>query len=320
METPVSVIMSVYNGEKYLKEAIDSILGQTYGNFELIIIDDGSTDRSRDIINSYSDRRIRLIVNEANIGLTRSLNRALEHACGEFIARHDSDDVSMPERFERQVAYLKSHPDVAVVGTGAHIIDESGRMTSKLTAAENADSDISNSNTLIHSTVMFRKSVITGLGGYDVTFRYAQDYDLWLRVSKQHRLANISDPLNQYRVHNGSISLSKVDEQLCYDILAKKNWGGTTDQRLLEDIRHNGIKALGSHLNKEERLYYHRTKAFHYVQSGRMGMARREFKHVFKLRPYDFRNICMYILSYPGKNAVNAFYYLARDIKARLKR
>ncbi len=113
----VTVLMSVYNGEKYLREAIDSILNQTFKDFEFLIIDDGSTDSSADIIRSYTDFRIRLIQNEKNIGLTRSLNKGLKLAKGEYIARMDVDDISLPIRFEKQVSFLDKYEDVKLVGS-----------------------------------------------------------------------------------------------------------------------------------------------------------------------------------------------------------
>jgi glycosyltransferase involved in cell wall biosynthesis len=128
----ISVVMSVYNGEKYLRQAIESILQQTYTDFEFIIIDDGSTDSSREIIQSYDDKRIRLVINEQNIGLTKSLNKGIRLAKGEFIARMDADDISLPQRFEKQVAYLDSHPEVGVLGTYANIIDHRGKIINNI--------------------------------------------------------------------------------------------------------------------------------------------------------------------------------------------
>ncbi len=127
----VSVIMSVYNGDKYLREAIESILNQTFTDFEFIIVNDGSTDNSLEIIESYDDERIKTINNKKNIGLTKSLNKALKFAKGKYIARQDADDVSLPNRFEKQVEYLDSHPEVALVGTSVYLIDENGKIIGK---------------------------------------------------------------------------------------------------------------------------------------------------------------------------------------------
>jgi glycosyltransferase involved in cell wall biosynthesis len=123
----VSVVMSVYNGEKYLCEAIDSILNQTFENFEFLIVNDGSTDRTLEILQSYRDPRIKVINNERNIGLTASLNKGLKIAKGEYVARMDADDVSFPHRLEQQKAFLDRNPRVAMVGSWAEVIDESGK-------------------------------------------------------------------------------------------------------------------------------------------------------------------------------------------------
>ena len=128
----ISVVMSNYNTPiNYLKESIDSVLNQTYSNFEFIIIDDGSTDDSLKFIKSYDDPRIKLIVNEENIGLTKSLNKGLKAAQGEFIARMDSDDICYPERFEKQIEYMRKHPDTTVCGTWPNILDENGNIEMK---------------------------------------------------------------------------------------------------------------------------------------------------------------------------------------------
>ena len=124
--------MSVYNGEKYLREAIESILNQTFTDFEFLIVNDGSTDSSLEIILSYPDERIRVIRNDRNIGLTKSLNKALQQAKGEYIARQDADDISLQNRFEEQLIYLEKHPEVALLGTSAYKIDERGEILAKV--------------------------------------------------------------------------------------------------------------------------------------------------------------------------------------------
>jgi len=129
MKPTVSVLMPVFNGEQFLRPAMNSILNQTFTDFEFIIVDDGSTDHSREILNSYTDSRVRLICNESNIGLTDSLNRGLEAASGNYIARMDQDDISLPERLAKQVAFMDSHPEVGVCGTWAKDIDQTDSTT-----------------------------------------------------------------------------------------------------------------------------------------------------------------------------------------------
>lgn len=208
----VSVLMSVYNDSEFLRLAIESILQQTYQNFEFLIIDDGSTDDSRGIIRSYQDSRIRLIVNDQNMGLTQSLNKGLNLSKGSLIARMDSDDIAYPQRFARQVAFLEAHPDVAVVGTQVRTIDENGRPIhsggwKKSTSWGAIRWQLIFDNPLVHTTVMFRRSVIWNeFGGYAEEFPSSQDFELWSRVAGRHRLANLPDGLMDFRVHSGSVS------------------------------------------------------------------------------------------------------------------
>ncbi|MCG3772759.1 MAG: putative glycosyltransferase EpsE [Nitrosomonadaceae bacterium] len=202
----VSILMPVYNGERFLREAIDSVLRQTCRDFELLILNDGSTDASRTIVNSYTDSRIRLIDNEQNRGLPATLNRGLAEASSGLIARQDADDLSFPTRLAKQVEFLSHHPDVALVGTQARFIDERGYSNgSILRRACSHDSikwDLLFDNSFTHSSVMFRKEVIQGeFGGYDETFSRCEDYDLWSRVAMRHRVANLRETLVSYRLH-----------------------------------------------------------------------------------------------------------------------
>jgi len=193
----VSVVMSVFNGARTLREAVDSILSQTFTDFEFIIIDDGSTDGTWGILNGYDDPRIRLLRNEENIGLTRSLNKGLALVQGEYIARMDADDISLPERLERQVDCLDSRPEVGVVGTNYWELtptNERRPMVVPLT-------DMSVRlwllfhNAIVHSSAMVRRTTLEQIGYYDEALPYAQDYDLWTRVAVVSELANLPDRL-----------------------------------------------------------------------------------------------------------------------------
>ena len=206
----VAVLMSVYNGEKYLREAIDSILNQTFKDFEFLIIDDGSTDNSSDIIRSYTDPRIRLIQNEKNIGLTRSLNKGLKLAKGEYIARMDGDDIALSDRLEKQVSFLDKYEDVKLVGSSYYEIDESDKVLGRVDCLTNND-DIQRrfllpNNCFCHPSTMFRKECIEKVGTYREFFKYAQDYDLWRRIAEEYNVANIGEPLLKWRISHNSIS------------------------------------------------------------------------------------------------------------------
>ena len=208
----VTVLMAVYNGAAYLREAMDSILAQTFRDFEFLIVNDGSTDDSRAIVASYNDSRIRILDNPENIGLTRSLNRGLAEARGELIARQDADDVSYPRRLEMQVSFLDSHPHLALVGSQARFINEEGKPTPsrlwwKATTAAGIRFQLLFDSPFIHTAVLFRRKIIwDALGGYDESFKTSQDFELWSRVLTAFDAANMKEILVEFRSHPASTS------------------------------------------------------------------------------------------------------------------
>lgn len=211
----VSVIMGVFNGEQFLQEAVDSILGQTFTNFEFLIVDDGSTDNSATIIEGYNDFRIRLIRNHCNLGLAASLNRALSMTRGTYIARMDADDVCLSERLERQVAFLEENPHIGACGTWMRVIGESGGAIFKypLTAPEIRCRLLFDS-ALSHPTMMFRRGVFDRLEKvYDPIFSPAEDFDLWSRLSIVTELANIDVVMLLYRQHFDQVTNKHQKEQ-----------------------------------------------------------------------------------------------------------
>jgi glycosyltransferase involved in cell wall biosynthesis len=215
--------MSVYNNQRYLREAVDSILNQTFTDFEFLIIDDGSTDRSADIIRSYTDPRIRFIQNEKNIGLTRSLNKGLKLAIGEYIARMDADDISLPERLKKQVWFLNQHQNVGVVGGLRLEVDTNGeeiRLVRLPTDNDEIKQKLFHLNCICHSTSMFRKQCVERVGGYREKFVTSQDYDLWLRIAEEFDVSNLKEPLCKYRIRPDSVTNSKKMQQEYYHHLA----------------------------------------------------------------------------------------------------
>jgi glycosyltransferase involved in cell wall biosynthesis len=221
----ISVLMSVYNGEKYLKEAVESILGQTFTDFELIIVNDASTDNTDAILHEVAkaDSRIILIKNEANLGLTKSLNIGLKQARGEYVARMDTDDISLPERFELQKKFLDENPSIVAVGGENEIIDTDGKKTGYkkvYTGPALLHFLFIIGNQINHSSIMFRKKPILDEGGYDEHFRYVQDFELWSRLSKKKFLfSNLTTPLLQYRLHSNSITQAKPTRDVAYEFV-----------------------------------------------------------------------------------------------------
>lgn len=211
----VSVILPVYNGLPYLERAIESVLSQSFGNFELLIIDDGSTDESAAVIAQFDDPRIRFF-QQANRGLAATLNRAISLAQGKYIARQDQDDVCFPERFQKQVEFLDAHPEIGMVGTAAKIWVGNER-TNRVLAHPTEDAAIKFgmlfNNYFVHSSMMIRRAVFDTVGGYaeDKSRQPPEDYELWSRVIKQFKVANLPDILMAYREVHSSMSRTGIN-------------------------------------------------------------------------------------------------------------
>lgn len=211
----VTVLMPVYNGEKYLLEAIDSILNQTFTDFEFLIINDGSTDGSREIIESFSDHRI-VLVNQENIGLTNSLNKGIDMAIGEYIARMDCDDISLPLRLEKQVGFMDAHPEIGVCGSWILVFSGKSRHVQRYPTTSDEIKCFMFYNTgVAHPSVMIRREVFLKNGlYYDSSFAHAQDYELWIRAFHYTNFANIPKVLLHYRISPTSVSIVFAESQM----------------------------------------------------------------------------------------------------------
>jgi glycosyltransferase involved in cell wall biosynthesis len=207
----VTVLMPVYNGERYLREAVDSILAQTFADFELLIINDGSTDRSAAVIESYGDPRIRLLHNRGNTGLIATLNRGLREAAGAYIARMDSDDIAEPRRLETQVRFMNAHPDVGLCGTWFRFMGTDD-IVGHPAGHDAIRIKLLSDTAFAHPTVMLRRSALQGMG-YDPQYAHAEDYELWTRLAAVTATANIPEVLLQYRMHAAQVSSDRAGEQ-----------------------------------------------------------------------------------------------------------
>lgn len=243
MKPMISVLMPVYNSEKYLREAIDSIIFQTYTDWELIIINDGATDNSKAIIESYSDSRIRYFENPQNIGLIKTLNKGIDLCRGEYVARMDSDDISMADRFSLQVDFLEKNKDCAMCGTDAFIINGGGETTGEIMnfrTNEYLQINLLFSVPFVHPSVMIRTSVLKDLM-FDLNYIHAEDYDLWCRVADNHKVANIPSFLLKYRWHNTNVS-----------VLNEKTQDGVKNEIIRRQIGNLGLDPT------DRDLYFHR--------------------------------------------------------------
>jgi len=212
--------MTVYNGERYLAQAVKSVLRQDMRDLELVVVDDGSTDRTPAILRKLEeeDERVR-VHSHSNRGIPKSANQGLSMCRGRYIARLDSDDVAKPDRLRRQVRFLEEH-DVVCVGSWFDLIDPRGRFLTVLKPPE-GDSEIqklilAGHGAICHPTCMTRREALEKIGGYDEHFDLAEDLDLWLRLGEIGELANMPSSLTQYRVHAGSISEKKCQQQRDY--------------------------------------------------------------------------------------------------------
>lgn len=225
----ISVVMPVYNSEKFLSSAIESILNQSFSEFEFLIFNDASTDNSKQIINDYLkiDNRIKFHDSSINKGYSYLLNESLKYLNYNYLARMDADDISDKLRFEKQYDFLKKNQEYSVVGSFINIIDETDHFIRKSKYPIN-DYDIKKSlkefSTFAHPSTMINTSYLNKIGGYRTIFEPAEDYDLWIRLSKISKLKNIDEYLLNYRQHSSSVSLKRKEEQLLKTFFIKKNY------------------------------------------------------------------------------------------------
>ncbi len=247
----ISVIMPAYNAEKYIKEAVDSILNQTYGDFELIVINDCSKDRTKDILLSYTDRRIVYLENEKNLGVAGTLNHGLSAAQGEYIARMDSDDIALPQRFEKQLAYLENHPQTVMCGSKITVFYDTGEESLCHYPAEDGriKAALLFSSPFAHPSVMIRRQVLDlHQLHYEEAFEKVEDYRLWTRLAEFGQLYNLPEPLLRYRKHPGQVCATSPQAQyegklrLSAELLPKVGVTEAEDQRIVVDAFDGRIK------------------------------------------------------------------------------
>lgn len=215
----LSVAMAVRNGERYVEKSINSILSQSYDQFELIVVNDGSTDRTMDILRRISDPRLKIISRSQNGGAASALNMAIRQAAGEWIAIHDADDLSLPDRFEVQMEYVKAHPTIAAVGAKIYCFGESGVPLLQLQQTEKAlnrtgpalHRDRYAICPLCHGTAVVSKAKFWKAGGYDTAYKITYDYDLWLKLYQLGAIEKIDRVLYRYRLHSDSLSHDKIN-------------------------------------------------------------------------------------------------------------
>ena len=242
MAPRVSVVLPVYNAETWLGAAMNSILAQTFTDFELLVHDDGSTDGSLAILQEFAARDPRVVLtSEPNKGLIAVLNQLIAAAQGDLIARMDADDIALPERFAKQVAWLDQNKEYVLLGSSTLMIDADGRPIGVNAAPQGHDTIDDNNlrgiTAFEHPSVLMRRTAVLAAGGYHAAFPHAEDIDLWLRLAEVGRVENLADVLLKYRVHDQSISALKQDEQIascrraCEDAWARRGVTASFDHK-----------------------------------------------------------------------------------------
>jgi len=285
-----SVLLPVYNAGRHLAQAVESVLNQTFKNFEVLLLNDGSVDNSLQILNSFSstDRRCR-VYSWSNRGLIATLNAGLELAETEFIIRMDADDICRPQRFEKQVSFLRSHPDHVAVGTRALLIDADGmpivEMMDSYSHEEIERALFSGRVGIMHPSAMIRADALKAIGGYRPGFPHAEDMDLFLRLSEVGRLANLPEVLLDYRQHLASVGYRHAEQQ----------WASARNA-VLDACKRRGI----AWANVEEKMQLnfrpqtssdiHRKWGWWALRGGNLQTARKHTFQALKSRPLSLEN------------------------------
>jgi len=300
--------MSVYNGERYLKSAIDSILNQTLKDFEFIIIDDGSTDKSREIINSYKDVRIKLIIQD-NKGLAYALNKGIKYARGKYIARMDADDISFLNRLKKQYHFLEENLNCLAVGSNALIIDEDDNYiySSKLETDWCKIKENLPNIPFFHSSVLFKKNAFHNVGGYPELMLRAQDAVLFNKIAKFGEICNLGDVLIKYRlVHNSlSIDKSKKMSKFLTALIIKS----INDEDLTsEDISNFKRLVSSKSISYNKSIYYLHIAKKYLWNNFQPKLARNNLKKSLKISPLNLKAWLLFFLSLFPHNIIIIIY------------
>jgi len=292
--------MPAYNAEKYIGEAIMSVLGQTYTDFELVIVNDGSTDRTVDIINSFNDSRI-VIVNQANMGVAAALNTGLKHAKGVYIARFDADDVCYFDRLEKQIKFLLQNPDYILVGSDADYILENNDYLFYFSCIAHTHEEIMHKLyfycPFVHPSVMYKKDSICNAGGYPADAHNFEDYMLWTAIAKQGKLCNLAEPLIKYRLNPTSVTIDerwrgKRFRQLKRNAVLSGSISREQGNEILAIIKTQDVRHI-----KESSYHALCGKKF-LANNYQPKKARAHVKKAISIRPLRLDNYLLYTVSY----------------------
>lgn len=241
----ISVLMPAYNAEQYIAEAIDSIIDQTFSDFEFIIVDDGSTDRTWEIVQEYANKDDRIVPlrNEKNMNICHALNRGIDAARGKYIARMDADDWSYPDRLEKQYKYMEAHPDIVISGGTMEVCDENLNVLNERRynlTDEAIRKKLFRYSPFCHATTIYKSDAAKKVHGYNAQLYDAEDYDFYFRLGQSGKFANLTDTLYKMRVNNLGVSLSRLSRQ----------------ERIALYIRYKAVMEYGYIMTIQDKIYF----------------------------------------------------------------
>ncbi|MEZ5018241.1 MAG: glycosyltransferase family 2 protein [Flavipsychrobacter sp.] len=311
----VTVLMPSYNAGDFLREAVDSVLNQTYSNFEFLIINDGSTDNTKDILAGYSDERIK-VIHQENMGLVASLNKGIDLAKGEYIARFDADDVCYPQRLMQQMTFLEKHPEYVLIGGEADYMTEEGEHIFKFEFSAYTDEEIRAEQfkdcPFIHSTVVFLKQAVQDVGGYDPRAITFEDHQLWKKVSEKGKMMNMHEALIKVRFNAASAT---IDEK----------WRGEEFIALKQRSIKTGLVADEDYkklqqILREQDVTAYKQAAYHSMLGKKFlwnqyqpSKARKHLGKAISIMPSKAEPYLLYLLSFLPKKWIASIYKKAKS-------
>jgi glycosyltransferase involved in cell wall biosynthesis len=296
----ITVLMPAYNAEKYIGQAIDSVLRQTFTDFELVIVNDGSTDSTQKVIHSFKDARI-VLINQPNMGVAAALNTGLKHSRAPFIARFDADDICYPERLEKQIRFLKENPEYILVGSDADYILENDDFLFHFQCIAHSHDEIMEKLyfycPFVHPTVMYKKESICNAGGYPADAHNFEDYLLWTAIAKVGKICNLPEALIKYRLNSSSVTIDERWRGKRFRMLKRKaiKRGSITEvegNELLNIIKTQDVRKI------KEGSYHALCGKKFLTNNYQPGKAREHVKRAIIVRPFRFDNYLLYTLSY----------------------
>lgn len=309
----ITVLMPTYNAAEYIREAVDSVLGQTFTNFELLIINDGSTDETAEIALSFTDPRV-TVINCEHKGVADSLNTGLKLANAPLIARFDADDICMPTRLETQFNFLQDHPDYVLVGSDAEYILEHGEFLFGFKCIAHSNEEVQKNLYVycpfIHSAVMYRREAVIKAGGYNIHAHNFEDYLLWTNLAKMGKMQNLREPLIKVRLNAASATIDEKwrgerFRQLKRQATTRGSITAEEGDELLAIIKRQNVRKI------KEGAYHALCGKKFLANNYQPKKARSHVKQAISIRPLRFDNYLLYLVSFLPESLVNWLHKLS---------